>query len=64
MSVCCGFKQGLLDLDGSLVSILFHLVRTNNMYSLLDNSHTAKETTARYSACTKYNGSPFLYACH
>ena len=40
-------KQGLLDLDGSLVSILSHLVRTKNMYSLLDNSHTAKEITAR-----------------
>ena len=40
-------EQGLLDLDGTLVSTLFHLVRTKNMYSLLDNSHTAKETTVR-----------------
>ena len=41
------FKQGLLDLDGSLVSILSHLVKTKNMYSLLDDSHTVKESTAR-----------------
>jgi len=43
------FKQGLLDLDGSLVSILSHLVKTKNMYSLLDNSQIAKEATARYN---------------
>ena len=49
MILYCGIIQGLLDLDGSLVSVLSHLVRTKNMYSLLDNSHTTKETTARYS---------------
>ena len=42
--------QGLLDLEGSLAPILFHMVR-KDVDKLLDNAFVAEEMMIRYIKC-------------
>ena len=46
VSYCIYLHQGLLDLEGSLAPVLFHLVK-RDVNKLLDNAFVAEEAMAK-----------------